>query len=67
MPEQFERTMSRLMSISQVGAEMVAPIGLGFLLDYYLHTMPWLMVAGAVFGLVGGIVHLIILNQPKRS
>jgi F0F1-type ATP synthase assembly protein I len=65
--DHFERTMSRLMSIGQVGMEMVAPIGLGFLLDYYLHTLPWFMIAGAVIGLVGGIVHLVILNQPKRS
>jgi F0F1-type ATP synthase assembly protein I len=66
--DEYDRTVSRLMTMSQVGTEMVAPIGLGFLLDYYVfHTLPLFMIIGAVLGLVGGIVHLVILNQPKRS
>jgi len=66
--EDFDRTVSRLMTIGQVGTEMVVPIGVGFLLDHYLfHSAPLCMVVGAILGLVIGIVHLVKLNQPKRS
>jgi F0F1-type ATP synthase assembly protein I len=66
--EEFDRTMARLMTIGQVGIEMVVPIGLGFLLDHYVfHSLPLCMIIGALIGLVGGIAHLVILNQPKRS
>jgi hypothetical protein len=66
MPQSVERLMAKLMTIGTVGTEMVAPIGLGLLLDYFLGTMPWFMVTGAVLGLVVGIVHLIQLNKPGR-
>ena len=67
MPEDLDSTLSRLMSIGQVGTEMVVPIGIGFLLDYYLfHTSPLFMIVGALVGLVGGVIHLIVLNRPKR-
>jgi F0F1-type ATP synthase assembly protein I len=48
--------------------EMVAPIGLGALLDYYLGWSPWLTIAGALLGFVGGMMHLLaLLNQPKDN
>lgn len=56
------------MTIGQVGMEMAAPIGLGFLLDYYVfHSLPLFMVTGTFAGLVGGIFHLVVLNRPPRS
>ena len=46
---------------------MVAPIGLGLLLDHYLNWMPWATIIGAVIGLVGGVFHLVKLTQPKKN
>lgn len=56
-----------MMTIGTVGAEMVTPIGLGLLLDYFVGTMPLFMVIGALLGLVVGIVHLVQLNKPGRT
>ncbi len=53
------RDVRRYMTLSQVGLEMVAPIGLGLLVDYLLGSSPWGVILGAVLGLVGGLVHLI--------
>jgi F0F1-type ATP synthase assembly protein I len=47
--------------MSQVGFEMVGPIILGLMLDYYLGWRPWGMVAGALLGLCGGLAHLVHL------
>ena len=49
--------------LSQVGLEMVAPIGLAYWLDYLLDWFPWLTVIGAVLGLVGGLAHIISLTN----
>jgi F0F1-type ATP synthase assembly protein I len=61
------------MAIAQVGLEMAACIGVGFLLDKYLEWTPWGTVGGAVFGLIAGIAHLATLanrqddgDSPKR-
>ena len=54
------RDVRRYVTLSQVGLEMVAPIGLGLLADYGLGTSPWGVIVGAVFGLSGGLVHLIV-------
>jgi hypothetical protein len=56
-------------SLAQVGLEMVAPIGIGAWLDYMLGWRPWLTVAGAVVGFVGGLAHLLALlnRQPNES
>jgi F0F1-type ATP synthase assembly protein I len=59
--------MARLMTISQVGIEMAAPIGVGLAIDYALGTMPIFMIVGAVAGFVGGVYHLIVLNRPGGS
>jgi hypothetical protein len=57
------------MALSQVGFEMAAPIGLGVWADVSFHTLPWLTVAGAVLGFVGGLIHLVRLSggQDKRG
>lgn len=52
-------------SLAQVGLEMVAPIGIGLLLDYWLGWAPWGVVSGAVVGLVGGIAHLVALANRR--
>jgi F0F1-type ATP synthase assembly protein I len=61
------REMGKLMAYGQVGLEMAAPILLGWFLDERFGTLPWLIVAGAVLGLVGGMTHLVMmLNQEER-
>ena len=56
----------RYATLAQVGLEMVAPIGVGVLLDHQMNTLPWITVAGAVIGFAGGLYHLVaILNRKK--
>jgi F0F1-type ATP synthase assembly protein I len=55
-------------ALAQVGLEMVAPIGLGLVLDHYLDWGPWGVIAGAVIGLFGGLAHLVsILNRQQEK
>jgi F0F1-type ATP synthase assembly protein I len=61
MPPRNRQEMAKLLAYGQIGLEMAAPIGLGVFLDLRLDTVPWLTVAGAVVGLVGGLTHLIAL------
>jgi F0F1-type ATP synthase assembly protein I len=62
------REFGYYLSIAQVGMEMVAPIGVGLALDYFLGWSPWGVVGGAVLGLVGGVAHLVVLmNQREQS
>jgi F0F1-type ATP synthase assembly protein I len=65
--EEFDRTMSRLMTLGSVGMEMVAPIGIGIGLDFWLGSMPWLSIVGAILGFSFGIYRLIALNRPKNQ
>jgi F0F1-type ATP synthase assembly protein I len=56
-------------SLSQVGLEMVVPVGVGLFLDHYFEwKTPWGAIAGAVLGLVVGFVHLVALvNQHDKE
>jgi F0F1-type ATP synthase assembly protein I len=58
-------------AMAQVGLEMVFPLGIGLALDRLFDWSPWATVAGAVFGFVGGLAHLVVLanrlNTPGRS
>jgi F0F1-type ATP synthase assembly protein I len=67
MPDSFDRTVSRLMEIGAVGTEMVAPILIGWVADYYTRLMPLFMIVGAIAGLIFGIRRLILLNKPRPS
>jgi len=53
--------MGYYFALAQVGIEMVAPMGLGLLLDYCFHWTPWAMIVGLVVGFVGGLVHLVLM------
>jgi F0F1-type ATP synthase assembly protein I len=55
------------MEIGAVGTEMVAPIFVGWVVDYYTRLMPLFMIVGAVAGLIFGIRRLILLNKPRPS
>lgn len=48
--------------LAQVGMEMVAPVVFGLTLDHYLGWSPWATIAGALFGLIGGIAHLVVIQ-----
>jgi F0F1-type ATP synthase assembly protein I len=58
---------ARYTELSQVGLEMVAPIGLGLLLDYWLGWGPWGAIVGAILGLVGGMGHLVSILNARTS
>jgi F0F1-type ATP synthase assembly protein I len=46
---------------------MVAPVGVGIALDHFLGWSPWATVGGAIFGLVGGLAHLIALSNRRHD
>jgi hypothetical protein len=54
-------------TLAQVGLEMVAPLGLGLVLDYYLSWTPWGLIGGTVFGFVGGVAHLVVLSNRHHT
>ncbi|HEV8060762.1 MAG TPA: AtpZ/AtpI family protein [Gemmataceae bacterium] len=54
-------------ALSQVGLEMVAPIGLGVLLDYWIGWGPWGVIGGAILGLVGGMAHLVSILNTRSA
>jgi len=60
--------VGRYFALAQVGMEMVAPIVLGVFLDSQFGWRPWGVIAGAVFGLVGGLSHLVVmLNRFNKQ
>jgi F0F1-type ATP synthase assembly protein I len=61
MAEKPPSSWAYLLGLSQVGLEMVVPIGLGVLLDLYFQTTPWLMVIGVAAGLLVGWVQITTL------
>jgi len=70
MPERppTPKELGYYFTLAQIGMEMAAPAGIGIALDYYLGWRPWGVVGGAVFGLIGGLAHLIALaNQQQDS
>jgi ATP synthase protein I len=62
------KEVGRLYALGQVGLEMVVPIVIGLALDHWLGWSPWGVVAGAVLGFAGGMLHLVaLLNQNDDS
>lgn len=53
------RQLGLYYAMAHVGLEMVAPIGLGLLVDHYFSWSPWGVVVGAFLGLFGGLWHLL--------
>ena len=62
---------------TQLGAAMELPFSfvgaicmgglIGYFLDKWLHTGPWLMVVFGCFGFVGGILEIVRRFNPKGS
>jgi F0F1-type ATP synthase assembly protein I len=69
MPSDREdpRRVGHYVALSQVGFEMAAPIGLGYLIDYWLGWFPWLTITGAVLGLAGGLFQLVAMTKEERK
>jgi F0F1-type ATP synthase assembly protein I len=62
------KEVGRLYALAQVGMEMVVPIVIGLGLDRWLGWTPWGVVAGAVLGFAGGMIHMVaLLNQGNDS
>jgi F0F1-type ATP synthase assembly protein I len=49
--------------ITTIGLEFGLPAVLGYGLDRWWHTAPWLTIAGAVSGLLIGMMHVLRLPQ----
>lgn len=76
MPEKGEgrngrSELGRYFALATAGFEMVVPIFLGAYLDARLGWTPWLTAVGVVLGLVGSLLHLIILlkryDEPPKT
>lgn len=68
MTPQESRKLARLFQISQIGMEMAVPVGIGVGLDYWLGTLPWFTIGGALLGPTLGFIHLMaLLNPPADS
>jgi F0F1-type ATP synthase assembly protein I len=59
------RDLGYYAAIAQVGIEMVVPAIGGFYLDDWLGTAPWMMIAGAVVGFAGSLIHLFAILRRK--
>ena len=67
-PSDSRHEMGFYFSLSQVGLEMVVPVGVGIALDRYLQWSPWGVIGGAVAGLLVGFVHLVVvLNRHDQG
>lgn len=58
----------RLFALSQIGLEMVVPIVVGAVLDYYFAWGPWGVIIGAVLGFLTGILRIVrYLHQQDEA
>ena len=61
------RLMAKVAQISQIGMEMAVPVGIGIGLDFWLKTMPWFTIIGAILGPTLGFIHLLALIRPSSD
>jgi F0F1-type ATP synthase assembly protein I len=61
------REMGVYFTLAQVGLEMVAPLFVGLVIDYYADWGPWATIGGTVFGFVGGITHIVLLSNKQDA
>ncbi len=67
LPPPSSRETGFYFALAQVGLEMVAPIGIGALLDAYLGWTPWGIVGGCIVGFAGGMLHLVVMLQQHEA
>jgi hypothetical protein len=53
--------------VTTIGLEFALPAFLGFFLDRYMSTAPWMTVLGAFLGLGIGMVHLVRLASELSA
>ncbi len=51
----------------EVVSALIAGVGLGWLLDRWLGTWPWLFLVFFVFGGIAGVLNVYRLFTPRRS
>jgi ATP synthase protein I len=56
---------------AQISSMLIAPMlalgAIGYALDRYFGTKPWLLLAGLILGMVGGFVNFFRLVLPPRG
>lgn len=60
------REMGYYAALAQTGVEMVVPAILGYFVDDWVGTTPWITVIAAVFGFVAGLTHMIVILKRKE-
>jgi F0F1-type ATP synthase assembly protein I len=55
--------MGYYLTLAQAGMEMVAPLVLGLIIDYYAGSRPWFTVGGLILGFVGSLMHIVLLTN----
>jgi F0F1-type ATP synthase assembly protein I len=66
--EPTPRELGYYAQLAQVGIEMVVPAVVGFYVDDWLGTTPWIMIALAVAGFAASLFHLFaILKRKERD
>ena len=64
-------TLGEWMRYANIGIEMMASVLIGafggYGLDYLLHTKPWLMIVGFIFGSVAGFRSLFRLLEQENK
>jgi F0F1-type ATP synthase assembly protein I len=61
------RLMAKVAQISQIGMEMAVPVGVGVGVDFWLNTLPWFTIVGAILGPTLGFIHLLALIRPSSQ
>jgi ATP synthase protein I len=60
------REMGYSFALAQVGIEMVLPTLVGYWIDSWLETTPWITIIAAVLGFAAGMIHLIVILKQKE-
>ena len=60
------REMGYYVALAQTGSEMFVPAAIGFYVDDWLGTTPWITIVAAVFGFIGGLTHMIVILRKKE-
>jgi ATP synthase protein I len=60
------REMGYYLALGQIGVEMVLPTLLGYWIDGWLETTPWITIIAAVVGFAAGMIHLIVILRQKE-
>jgi F0F1-type ATP synthase assembly protein I len=61
------RELGYYFALAQVGVEMVVPLIVGLVIDYYADWGPWATIGGTILGFVGGVVHLVALANQQEA